>query len=104
MQSLQNLPQSQQAEFMQSMELMQMQDSLRLYNRIVERCVCECVTSSMRTKKLDTKEKECISNCATKFVKNTQRVGRRFAEAQAAQAQAQGMQGVPGGGFGGATG
>ena len=85
------MPPAQQAEFMRKVEEAQMMDSLRMYNRIVERCFCECVQGSMRTKKLDGKETECVEHCASKFIKNTQRVGRRFAEKQAEMAGGTGM-------------
>lgn len=40
---------------MQLMQEMQMADSLRMYNELVERCFGECVTS-FRSRKLDSKE------------------------------------------------
>ena len=86
MDALNSLPEHQKAEFMQTLEERQLQDSFRLYNRVVEACFSECV-GSFRSKKLDDKEGNCISKCAEKFLKHSQRVGERFAEAQAAMAQ-----------------
>ena len=88
MNAIQSLPDQQKAEFMQHIETAQLQDSLKLYNRVVEQCFDNCV-SSFRSKKLEDKESSCISKCAEKFIKHTQRVGVRFAEAQAAMAQGQ---------------
>mmetsp|Transcript_24499 Transcript_24499/g.48676 ORF Transcript_24499/g.48676 Transcript_24499/m.48676 type:complete len:90 (+) Transcript_24499:65-334(+) len=77
------VPAHQQAEMMARMEEMQTKESLRSYNMLVERCFTHCV-SAFRSKSLDAKETTCIERCAEKFMKNTQRVGQRFAELQAA--------------------
>jgi import inner membrane translocase subunit TIM9 len=58
-----------------------------MYNRVVERCFADCVTS-FRSKNLDDKESNCVNTCAEKFLKHTQRVGRRFAEHQQAEQNA----------------
>jgi import inner membrane translocase subunit TIM9 len=57
-----------------------------MYNRLVERCFSDCV-SSFDNKTVSKKEEECLNQCAEKFIKHTQRVGRRFAEQQAQMQQ-----------------
>jgi import inner membrane translocase subunit TIM9 len=55
-----------------------------MYNNLVERCFDACV-SSFRSKALDKSETACVEQCASRYVKMTQRVGLRFAEHQALQ-------------------
>ena len=38
MNALQNIPEHQKPEFMRSLETMQMKDSLKMYNNLVEQC------------------------------------------------------------------
>lgn len=57
-----------------------------MYTRLVDRCFGSCVTS-FRSKSLDKSEIACAENCASRFLKMTQRVGLRFAEHQAMQQQ-----------------
>lgn len=57
-----------------------------MYNTLVERCFGTCV-SSFRSKSLDKYETSCMENCASRYIKMTQRVGLRFAEHQAMQQQ-----------------
>lgn len=87
MNAVSQIPEHQKPEFMRSLEAMQTKDSLRMYNDLVERCYLQCVTS-FRSQSLSDGEKTCVSSCAEKYVKLTQRVGFRFAEHQAAQGQA----------------
>ncbi|GKY91881.1 hypothetical protein MPSEU_000159700 [Mayamaea pseudoterrestris] len=84
MEGVQNLPPHQQQQFMKEMENMQLKDSLSMYNNLVERCFDSCVTS-FRSKALDKYEISCTDNCASRYIKMTQRVGLRFAEHQALQ-------------------
>uniref|UniRef100_A0A7S2HI50 Mitochondrial import inner membrane translocase subunit n=1 Tax=Helicotheca tamesis TaxID=374047 RepID=A0A7S2HI50_9STRA len=84
MESVQNLPPHVQQEFMKKLEQMQMKDSLTMYNNLVERCFTTCV-NSYRSKTLDKWETSCVENCASRYIKMTQRVGLRFAEHQAMQ-------------------
>mmetsp|Transcript_557 Transcript_557/g.921 ORF Transcript_557/g.921 Transcript_557/m.921 type:complete len:101 (+) Transcript_557:105-407(+) len=84
MEAVQQLPPHQQQQFMQSLEQMQMKDSLNMYNNLVERCFGQCV-GSFRSKTLDKSEAGCVENCSARYVKMTQRVGLRFAEHQAMQ-------------------
>ena len=59
---------------------MQTEEAIRQTFKINERCFHDCVSSS-RTKKLSAKEKTCMTNCAGKFHKYSQRVVMRFTEA-----------------------
>uniref|UniRef100_A0A7R9Z9X8 Mitochondrial import inner membrane translocase subunit n=1 Tax=Pseudictyota dubia TaxID=2749911 RepID=A0A7R9Z9X8_9STRA len=79
-----NLNAYQQQELMKNMEQMQMKDSLSMYTKLVDRCFGGCVTS-FRSKTLDKSEISCVENCASRYLKMTQRVGLRFAEHQAMQ-------------------
>jgi len=63
------------------METMQMRDSLRMYNFLVEKCFNNCV-DGFRRKTLDKQEEQCVRRCAEKFLKHTARVSMRFAELQ----------------------
>ncbi|XP_059305590.1 mitochondrial import inner membrane translocase subunit Tim9-like [Lycium ferocissimum] len=58
---------------------LQVRDSLRMYNSLVERCFTDCV-DNFRSKKLDKQEETCVTRCAEKFLKHSMRVGLRFAE------------------------
>eukprot|EP00804_Cyclotella_cryptica_P021047 CCRYP_021160-RA/>CCRYP_021160-RA protein AED:0.03 eAED:0.03 QI:74/1/1/1/0/0/2/625/96 len=84
MEGIPNLPPHLQGEFMRNLENIQMKDSLRLYNHLVQACFTPCVTS-FRSKSLDKYESSCVEHCAERYIKMTQRVGLRFAESQALQ-------------------
>ncbi|CAH1420784.1 unnamed protein product [Lactuca virosa] len=58
---------------------LQIRDSLRMYNTLVERCFTDCV-DTFRRKTLDKQEETCVRRCAEKFLKHSMRVGLRFAE------------------------
>lgn len=60
----------------------QMRDMLQLYSGLVERCFTSCV-NDFTSKTLSTKEDECISRCADKFLAHSSRVGLRFSEQNA---------------------
>ncbi|KAF9296043.1 protein transporter tim9 [Mortierella antarctica] len=75
------------------MEQKQMKDFLKLYSGLVERCFNDCV-NDFTSKTLSSKEASrktltleflegCIQKCADKFLKHSERVGQRFAEANA---------------------
>lgn len=70
-----------QAALMATMQEMQMADSLRMYNELVERCFGECV-DSFRARALDGKEEACVRKCSAKFIAFAARCGMRFQEAQ----------------------
>lgn len=76
-----------QAALMATMQEMQMADSLRMYNELVERCFGECV-DSFRARTLDGKEEACVRKCSAKFIAFASRAGMRFQEAQEEMAKA----------------
>jgi len=69
-------------DMMKIIEDMQMRDSLKMYNRLVERCFGNCV-DSFRRKNLDSTEERCVTKCTEKFLKHSARVSVRFAELSA---------------------
>jgi|TARA_B100000524_G_scaffold26068_1_gene13072 import inner membrane translocase subunit TIM9 len=75
----------------EKLEELQLKDTLRMFNGLVERCFSECI-NSFRSKALSEPEDKCINMCAGKFLKHSGRVGQRFGEIsmqqQAAQQQA----------------
>ncbi|XP_057449173.1 mitochondrial import inner membrane translocase subunit Tim9 [Lotus japonicus] len=58
---------------------LQIRDSLRMYNSLVERCFTDCV-DTFKHKSLQKQEESCVRRCAEKFLKHSMRVGMRFAE------------------------
>lgn len=73
----------------QKLEEMQVKDTLRMINNMVELCFSECV-SGFKSKALTSPEEKCINTCAEKFLKHSGRVGQRFGELWMAEQQAQG--------------
>lgn len=90
---LEGLPDEQKNALMTQIEEMQVRDSLRMYNNVVERCFRDCV-ESFRRKDLDNGEERCVTRCCEKFMKHSARVGMRFGElsSQAEQQMQQVMQ------------
>nr|Q9XGX8.1 RecName: Full=Mitochondrial import inner membrane translocase subunit Tim9 [Mesembryanthemum crystallinum]AAD40018.1 small zinc finger-like protein [Mesembryanthemum crystallinum] len=76
---LDNLPEEDKLKMASMIEQLQIRDSLRMYNNLVERCFTDCV-DSFRRKTLDKQEETCVKRCAEKFLKHSMRVGLRFAE------------------------
>nr|XP_043610781.1 mitochondrial import inner membrane translocase subunit Tim9 [Erigeron canadensis] len=74
-----DIPPEDQARMTSMIEQLQIRDSLRMYNNLVERCFTDCVESFKR-KTLDKQEETCVKRCAEKFLKHSMRVGLRFAE------------------------
>lgn len=64
---------------MQKLDELSMQDSVDMFNGLVQRCFDECI-KTFRSKDLDSSEKSCVENCVMKFMTFSQRVGQRFAE------------------------
>lgn len=87
------LPEDQKRKLEDAIEQMQVRDSLRMYNSLVEKCFKDCV-DSFRRKDLESSEEKCVQRCCEKFMKHSSRVGVRFAElsAQAEQQVQQMMQ------------
>ncbi|KAG1898139.1 Tim10/DDP family zinc finger protein [Suillus fuscotomentosus] len=73
---------AEQAQMTKIIEKKQMQDFLRLYSGLVERCFSSCC-NDFTSKALSSKEEQCVMNCADKFLKHSERVGQRFAELNA---------------------
>jgi len=63
-------------------EKKQMQDFLRMYSNLVDRCFNTCC-NDFTSKALSSKEETCVMNCTDKFLKHSERVGARFAEQNA---------------------
>eukprot|EP01023_Acetabularia_acetabulum_P013874 TRINITY_DN1675_c1_g1_i13.p2 TRINITY_DN1675_c1_g1~~TRINITY_DN1675_c1_g1_i13.p2 ORF type:complete len:109 (+),score=18.04 TRINITY_DN1675_c1_g1_i13:66-392(+) len=74
-----DLPEPQKAQLLKSIEQMQLRDSLRMYNSVVERCFKDCV-SQFRGTSLDSTEDTCVRSCANKFTKASSRIGTKFQE------------------------
>ncbi|KII90770.1 hypothetical protein PLICRDRAFT_697252 [Plicaturopsis crispa FD-325 SS-3] len=73
---------AEQAHMTKVIEKKQMQDFLRMYTNLVERCFTSCC-NDFTSKSLSSKEEQCVMNCADKFLKHSERVGARFAEMNA---------------------
>ena len=65
---------------LQKLEEMQMKDTLRMFNGLVERCFSECVVS-FRSKALTATEEKCVNTCAEKYMKHSVRHMRPAAHA-----------------------
>ncbi|CED85058.1 mitochondrial import inner membrane translocase subunit tim9 [Phaffia rhodozyma] len=75
---------AEQAHMTKIIEKKQMQDFMKLYSGLVERCFSSCV-NDFTSKTLTGKESTCVAHCSDKFLKHSERVGARFAEQNAAQ-------------------
>ncbi|XP_010520276.1 PREDICTED: mitochondrial import inner membrane translocase subunit TIM9-like [Tarenaya hassleriana] len=82
---LDGLPEEDKARMGSMIDQLQLRDSLRMYNSLVERCFNDCVDNFTR-KTLQKQEETCVMRCAEKFLKHTMRVGMRFAELNQNQA------------------
>ena len=76
---LDNLPEEDKVRMASMIDQLQVRDSLRMYNSLVERCFNDCV-DTFKHKKLQKQEETCVHRCAEKFLKHSMRVGMRFAE------------------------
>jgi import inner membrane translocase subunit TIM9 len=83
-QGLDQVPEHLRGALLQQVEMMQVQDSVRLYNELVETCFGKCVTT-FHSKNLEENELKCVETCAQKFMNMSKRVGARWQEAQAEQ-------------------
>mmetsp|Transcript_7607 Transcript_7607/g.11521 ORF Transcript_7607/g.11521 Transcript_7607/m.11521 type:complete len:102 (+) Transcript_7607:78-383(+) len=63
-------------DMMQDMMFQEMQD---MYISLIDRCFSKCV-NNFRSRKVQSAEKECLSNCVAKSIAHNQRVQMRFAE------------------------
>ncbi|KAL1323829.1 hypothetical protein HN51_034063 [Arachis hypogaea] len=76
---LESLPEADQQRMASMMEQVQIRDSLRMYNSLVEKCFTDCV-DTFKHKSLQKQEETCVKRCAEKFLKHSMRVGMRYAE------------------------
>ncbi|KAG2670171.1 mitochondrial import inner membrane translocase subunit Tim9 [Juglans microcarpa x Juglans regia] len=76
---LDNLPEEDKIRMSSMIDQLQIRDSLRMYNSLVERCFNDCV-DNFKHKSLQKQEETCVQRCAEKFLKHSMRVGMRFAE------------------------
>ncbi|XVF20052.1 hypothetical protein REPUB_Repub11eG0165000 [Reevesia pubescens] len=76
---LEGLPEEDKLRMSTMIDHLQLRDSLRMYNSLVERCFNDCVDNFTR-KTLQKQEETCVARCAEKFLKHSMRVGLRFAE------------------------
>lgn len=76
---LDNMPEEEKLKMAGMIDQLQIRDSLKLYNSLVERCFNQCV-ESFRRKTLDKQEETCVRRCAEKYLKHSMRVSLRFAE------------------------
>ncbi|TDL17882.1 mitochondrial import inner membrane translocase subunit TIM9 [Rickenella mellea] len=82
---------AEQAHMNKVIEKKQMQDFMRLYSSLVERCFQSCC-NDFTSKSLKSTEETCVMNCTDKFLKHSERVGARFAEHNAETMGASGSQ------------
>ncbi|KAL5709730.1 protein transporter tim9 [Ranunculus cassubicifolius] len=79
LENLEGLPAEDQQRMANMIENLQLRDSLRMYNGVVQTCFTNCV-DSFRRKTLDKQEESCVKKCTQKFLNHSMRVGMRFAE------------------------
>ena len=87
MMPMQGLSPQDQNFIMKKLNELQVTEMMNTYNGMVDRCFSECVTS-FRTKNLDDQETDCAKRCVQKSMAFQTRVGARFAEKNAAKAEA----------------
>ncbi|KAL9937320.1 hypothetical protein V8E36_003729 [Tilletia maclaganii] len=81
------LSSNEQATMQRIIEQRQMKDFMKLYTGLVERCFADCC-NDFSSKALTQREETCVNNCATKWLKHSERVGARFSEENAKQMMA----------------
>ncbi|TGZ83052.1 putative mitochondrial intermembrane space translocase subunit Tim9 [Ascodesmis nigricans] len=69
-----------------------MKDFMTMYSNLVQNCFNDCI-NDFTSKAVSAKENSCVTNCATKFMKASERLGMRFQEANAAMMQGGGAPG-----------
>ena len=82
MNTIDQVPEQLRGPLLQEVEKMQMTDSFRMYNELVETCFARCV-GTFHGKQLEAGEEKCLTTCAAKFMNVSKRVGQRWQEAQA---------------------
>ncbi|KAJ7601256.1 hypothetical protein C8J56DRAFT_768633 [Mycena floridula] len=73
---------AEQAHMNKVIEKRQMQDFLRMYATITEKCFNTCC-NDFTSKVLGSKEETCVMNCTEKFFKHSERIAQRFGEMNA---------------------
>jgi import inner membrane translocase subunit TIM9 len=81
------IPEHLRGAFVEHLEELQIRGNLATYTRIGEACFRDCVTQ-FRSKALEEEEERCIRNCASVFLKMSNRVAERFNEIQVQEQQA----------------
>ncbi|CAJ1949282.1 unnamed protein product [Sphenostylis stenocarpa] len=76
---LDNFPEEEKQRMSTIVEQIQLRDSLRMYNSLVENCFKECVNTFYR-KSLTKQEETCVYRCAQKFMRLSTQVGLRFSD------------------------
>lgn len=74
-----HLSQNDQKQMQGLLEEKQMKDFMRLYTGLVDRCFNDCIFD-FTSHKVSEKEDGCLSKCADKFLKHSERVGIKFQE------------------------
>eukprot|EP00232_Nephroselmis_pyriformis_P027980 CAMPEP_0182852930 /NCGR_PEP_ID=MMETSP0034_2-20130328/432_1 /TAXON_ID=156128 /ORGANISM="Nephroselmis pyriformis, Strain CCMP717" /LENGTH=136 /DNA_ID=CAMNT_0024983675 /DNA_START=37 /DNA_END=447 /DNA_ORIENTATION=- len=95
------LPEKDKLRMMDQIEAMQLRDSLRMYNNVVEKCFSDCV-DQFRSRNLVKGEEDCVRRCTEKFLKFSARMGVRFAELNQGMEQQAALQAGMSAGGGGA--
>ncbi|EPX72050.1 Tim9-Tim10 complex subunit Tim9 [Schizosaccharomyces octosporus yFS286] len=73
------LNQKEQEQFAQVLEAKQIKDYTNMMFNLSQGCFNDCIVD-FTSSKVGDKESACLTRCADKFFKHTQRVGQRFAE------------------------
>ncbi|XP_057757982.1 mitochondrial import inner membrane translocase subunit TIM9-like isoform X2 [Arachis stenosperma] len=73
------LPEEDKQRMSTMVDQLQIRDSLRMYNSLVERCFKDCVDTFYQ-KSLTKNEETCVLRCAEKFMRLSMQVGSRFSD------------------------
>ncbi|XP_027337666.1 mitochondrial import inner membrane translocase subunit Tim9-like [Abrus precatorius] len=76
---LDNVPEDDRQRMSTIVDQLQIRDSLKMYNSLVERCFKDCVNTFYR-KSLTKQEETCVLRCAQKFMRLSMQVGLRFSD------------------------
>ncbi|MED6138122.1 protein transporter tim9 [Stylosanthes scabra] len=77
--AMSDLPEEDKQRMSTIVDQLQIRDSLKMYNSLVERCFKDCVDTFYR-KSLTKKEETCVLRCAEKFMRLSMQVGSRFSD------------------------
>ncbi|KAG5042736.1 hypothetical protein JHK87_006651 [Glycine soja] len=76
---LDNFPEEDKQRMSTMADQLQIRDSLRMYNSLVEKCFKECVNTFYR-KSMTKQEETCVLRCAQKYLRLSMQVGLRFSD------------------------